>query len=100
MLTKLWDGHELELSGIKWPIATHLAHLAVKRALLHLDSKDAVVFQVFGVRVENLGNQGLMTLCFYHVLAGDSVSKAERTIQESVRVCGQACLGDGPSKSG
>jgi hypothetical protein len=39
-LAELWDGRELELSGTKWPIVTHLAHLAVKRALLHLDSND------------------------------------------------------------
>jgi hypothetical protein len=39
-LAELWDGHELGLTGTKWPIVTHLAHLAVKRALLHLDSND------------------------------------------------------------
>jgi hypothetical protein len=39
-LAKLWDGQELELSGTKWPIVTHLAHLAVKRAHLHLGSND------------------------------------------------------------
>ena len=39
-LGELWDGQELELSGTKWPVVTHLAHLAVKRALLHLDSND------------------------------------------------------------
>lgn len=39
-LVKLWDGQELELSGTKWPIVTHLAHLAVKRAHLHLGSND------------------------------------------------------------
>jgi hypothetical protein len=39
-LAKLWDGQELELSGTKWPIVTHLAHLAVKRAHLHLGKDD------------------------------------------------------------
>jgi hypothetical protein len=39
-LAKLWDGQELELSGTKWPIVTHLAHLAVKRAHLHLGNND------------------------------------------------------------
>jgi hypothetical protein len=40
MLARLWDGSELGLFGTKWPVLTHLAHLAAKRALLHLGTND------------------------------------------------------------
>jgi hypothetical protein len=40
MLVGLWHSKDLELVGTKWPVLTHLAHLAVKRALLHLDHDD------------------------------------------------------------
>lgn len=37
-LAELWKDEHLELYGTRWPIPTHLAHLASKRALLHLST--------------------------------------------------------------
>lgn len=40
MMAELWDGKDLGLVGTKWPVLTHLAHLATKRVLLHLERDD------------------------------------------------------------
>lgn len=36
LLAELWKDEGLELYGTNWPVPTHLAHLASKRAMLHL----------------------------------------------------------------
>ena len=40
MMSGLWYSTELELLGTKWSVLTHLAHLAIKRALIHLENDD------------------------------------------------------------
>jgi hypothetical protein len=37
---QIWMDEHLELYDTEWPIPTHLAHLALKRAKLHLVTND------------------------------------------------------------
>lgn len=41
LLTALWKDDDLRLFNTKWPVPTHLAHLAAKRAMVHLCIKES-----------------------------------------------------------
>jgi hypothetical protein len=40
LLAAIWKDEGLGLYSTKWPVPTHLAHLAAKRAMLHLRKDD------------------------------------------------------------